>query len=230
MNAYFIFKGRNSDDMGIKIEEMPHIMKPKRRMEEVTIPGCHGTLFEDEGVYEDYELPFVCGMRGKERIEAVVEWLDGSGDLIVSTQPNRVYHATIQNAIPISDVVYLYNSFMIRFRVQPRKRSVNAENDKLTLTKGQTFWGKGQILANPTMTVYGEGDITLLINGVEYVLQGVADFITVNSEIAEVYKNKENQNNCLKGTDFPAFQTGENRISWTGNVEKIEIEPNWRWL
>ena len=29
---------------------------------------------------------------------------------------------------------------------------------------------------------------------------------------------------------FPRLEVGNNEISWTGNVEKIEIEPRWRWL
>ncbi|QDY17535.1 phage tail protein [Clostridium botulinum] len=28
--------------------------------------------------------------------------------------------------------------------------------------------------------------------------------------------------------EFPIFQVGENKISWTGNVSKIEITPRWR--
>lgn len=36
-------------------------------------------------------------------------------------------------------------------------------------------------------------------------------------------------NNKMSG-EFPVLELGENNISWVGNVSKLEIQPNWRWL
>ncbi|HBM4662757.1 TPA: phage tail protein, partial [Listeria innocua] len=30
--------------------------------------------------------------------------------------------------------------------------------------------------------------------------------------------------------DFPVLKTGENYFDWIGNVEKIEINPHWRYV
>ena len=54
--------------------------------------------------------------------------------------------------------------------------------------------------------------------------------VLIYTEMMEVYKDDENKNNSFTADDFPVFEVGENTISWTGNVERIEIQPNWRWL
>lgn len=215
------------------ISEMPDIVKPKRKESEVIIPGRNGDLTINEGCYEGYTLSIACGKRGTERLGEIVAWLDGSGDLTISTEPDKVYRAKISNAIAISDVVYLYNSFLVQFKVFPFKYSVNAVRshaDDLVLTSPCAIYNKGSVYSEPTITVYGAGDVTLVVNGISYGLDAVEDYITIDCEMMEVYKGNENKNNHFLAMDFPRFEVGENQISWTGAVQKVCIEPKWRWL
>ncbi len=216
--------------MGILISAMPDIVKPGRREEEITIPGRNGVLTIDEGTYEAYTLSVECGARGTEQVGEIAAWLDGSGDLIFSTEPDRVYKAKISNAISISDVIYLYNSFLVQFKVFPFKYSVNNFGDNFTITTPTFIKNRGAVYSQPTMTIYGVGDITLIINGINYGLVSVEESITIDSEMMEVYRGTVNANNKFSAMDFPRFEVGENSISWTGNVTKIEVEPKWRWL
>ena len=233
MDGYFIFKGINSKDMGVLISAMPDMVKPQRRESEIVIPGRNGNLTVDDGAYESYTLTIECSTRGTEKLSQIAAWLDGGGDLILSTEPDKIYKARIGNAIAISDVIYLYNSFLVQFKVFPFKYSVNAirsHADDLILTAPTSIKNKGTVYAEPTITVYGTGDITLIINGVDYGLTGVDGSITIDSEMMEVYKGATNANNKFSTMDFPRFEVGSNTISWTGNVTKVEIEPKWRWL
>ncbi|WP_352401233.1 distal tail protein Dit [Anaerotignum sp.] len=228
-----MFKGKNSKDYGILISAMPDMVKPKRRGDEVTIPGRNGVLTTDEGCYEGYTLSVECGKRGTEQLGDIVTWLDGSGDLILSTEPDKLYRARISNAIAISDVIYLYNSFLVQFQVFPFKYSVNAirsHADDLTLTAPTSIKNKGTVYAQPTITVYGSGNITLTINDRSFVLLSIDKSITIDSERMEVYKGAVNANNKYAAMDFPRFEVGMNTIRWMGRVEKVEIVPNWRFL
>ena len=212
---------------------MPDMVKPKRRGDEVTIPGRNGVLTIDEGCYEGYTLSVECGKRGTEKLGDIVTWLDGSGDLILSTEPDKVYRARISNAISIADVIYLYNSFLVQFKVFPFKYSVNAirsHADDLTLTAPTSIKNKGTVYAEPTITVYGSGNITLTINDRSFVLLSIDKSITIDSERMEVYKGAVNANNKYAAMDFPRFEVGMNTIRWMGRVEKVEIVPNWRFL
>ncbi|NCC14909.1 MAG: phage tail protein [Clostridia bacterium] len=216
--------------MGILIAAMPDIVKPQRREEEITIPGRNGVLTIDEGCYEGYTLSIECGMRGTEQLGEVAAWLDGSGDLILSTEPDKVYRARISNAISISDVIYLYNSFLVQLKVFPFKHSVDHADEEMSLTTGTTIYNQGTIYSEPTITIYGTGDVTLKINDMNYSLTGIDGYVTINSELQEVYKDTVNKNNSFLAMEFPRFEVKENSISWAGNVTKVGIEPKWRWL
>ena len=228
--GWFRFKGRDSRDFGILIASVPERTRPEKRVEHITIPGRSGTLTQDDEAYEPYTISLECSTRGSKYLDEIVAWLNGAGELILSTEPDKVYQASIYNKISILDVIYLYNSFLLQFRVHPFKGSANAFGDSMELTRAGNIFNKGTIYSQPLITVYGSGNITLTLNGTNFPLYDVDGSISIDSEMMEVFKNKENQNSKYGGADFPRFEVGENRISWSGNVTKIEIEPRWRWL
>lgn len=228
--GWFKFKGKDSRDFGILISSALQQTKPERRVEHITIPGRNGELTQDEDTYEPYTISMQCSTRGSDRLDEIVTWLNGAGELILATEPDKVYKASIYNKIAISDVIYLYNSFLIQFRVHPFKYSVNAYGDTLELTTATKVRNSGSIYSEPIITVYGSGDITLNINDKNYPLYDVDGSITIDSEMMEVFKGNTNQNSKYGAVEFPRLEVGENNISWTGNVEKVEIHPKWRWL
>ena len=228
--GWFKFKGKDSRDFGVLIYGAPQRTKPERRVERITIPGRNGELTQDEDTYEPYTISMQCSTRGSERLDEIVTWLNGTGELILATDPDKVYKASIYNKIAISDVIYLYNSFLVQFRVHPFKYSVKAFGDTKELTTPTKIKSRGTVYSEPIITVYGSGDITLTINEKNFPLYGVDGSITIDSEMMEVFKGNTNQNSKYGAVEFPRLEVGENEISWTGNVEKVEIHPKWRWL
>ena len=228
--GWFSFKGKDSRDFGILISAAPEKVRAERRVEQITIPGRNGELTVDEGTYAPYVISVECSTRGSDRLDEIVAWLDGAGELILCTEPDKVFLASIYNKISVADMIYLYNSFLLQFRVQPFKYSVNAISDTLDLTAPTTIRNSGTVYSEPLITVYGSGDITLTVNGTGFPLYGVNESITIDSEMMEVFKGNANQNSKYGGVEFPRFEVGKNEISWTGNVQKVRIEPRWRWL
>ena len=49
------------------------------------------------------------------------------------------------------------------------------------------------------------------------------------SVVQEAYQGETLLNEKMDG-DFPVLKPGNNMISWTGDVEKVVIQPNWRFL
>ena len=141
-----------------------------------------------------------------------------------------MYKVMIANKISIAQMMRTFQKFIVTMDTQPFKYSVNAFGDGLELTKATTVFNSGTVYSQPIITVYGGGDITLYINGVDFPLYGVEESITIDSEMMEVFKGTKNQNSKYGGDDFPKLEVGENTVSWTGNVEKVVIEPKWRWL
>lgn len=228
--GWFRFKETDSREYGILISSVPERVRPERRVKEIEIPGRSGNLTQDEETYDAYVISMECSTRGSDRMDEIITWLNGAGDLTLSTEPDKVYQASIYNKISIADQIYLYNSFLLQFKVQPFKYNINPFADELTLTAQTIIRNGGTVYSEPIITVYGSGDITLSINGVDFPLYGVSEYITIDSEMMEVFKGTANQNSKYGGETFPRLEVGENTISWTGNVSRVEIQPKWRWL
>ena len=228
--AWFKFKGIDSRQMGVIVTKMPATVRPKRRVENIKIPGRNGSLHTDEGTYESYDRTMECALKRREKLDEVAAWLVGSGEMIFSTEPDKVYQVMISNQVSISQMMRMFQKFMVTMDTQPFKYSVNAFNDAQELTVPTKIKSRGTIYSEPIITVYGSGAITLTINEKDFPLYSVDGSITIDSEMMEVFKGNTNQNSKYGAVEFPRLEVGENEISWTGNVEKVEIHPKWRWL
>lgn len=148
-------------------------------------------------------------------------------DLIFSDNLDRKYKARVNNQIEFSRIIRSLKRFAVEFEVQPFM--YKAAPSLLTLTEPTSILNIGTFESEPIITIYGQGDITLTINNLNLILNGIDGKITLNSEILNAYKDTLSLNNKMSG-DFPVFSVGENTISWTGSVTKLEIKPNWRWI
>lgn len=233
MDVYFSFKGKTNDEMGVLIAEYANYQHPQKRINKIEVEGRDGVLYEDLNSYENYSLTFSCAVDNVNNSvdkNEILKWLSGEGDLILSIEPTKVYKAKIINAIPLSSVIWLFNDFTVTFEVEPFKNNCNSVSDIVEITKPVKLYNKGDVKSLPIIDIYGTGEITVTINDVDYTVQNVQGYVTINSEIQETYKDKTNKNNNALFLEYPILNVGENSISFTGNVEKIVINPNWRWL
>ncbi len=228
--AWFKFNGIDSRRMGIRVTKMPETIRAERRMESITIPGRSGSLHQDGEAYESYTRTMECAIIRRERLDEIAAWLVGSGEMIFSTEPDKVYRVMISNKISIAQMMRTFQRFMVSMDTQPFKYNVTALDDTRILTAPTKLFNSGTVFSEPTITVYGTGDITLTINGEDFPLTGIDGSITIDSERMEAFKDAESQNSKYGGLTFPRLEVGENDVNWTGNVEKIVIIPNWRWL
>lgn len=231
---YFIFNGVDSRDMGVDVVAFPEITKPERNIETVNIQGRNNNVYIDYKTYNSYNISIECTInklsKNKQSIDKIISWLDGFGELITSQERDKIYSACIKDSIGISNVIWVFPKFIVTFEVQPFKKSVNYVNEELEITKQTIINNIGTVESSPVITVYGSGNISLNINEDTFPINNVQDYITINSEYLEVYKDNENQNNKYQNFDFPKFKLGKNIVSFTGDVQKIKIHPNWRWL
>ena len=227
---YFIYNGIDSRMMGVIVTAMPSTVRAAQRVESVKVPGRSGSLHETDGSYDNYTKTMECSIKNRQKIDDIAAWLTGSGEIIFSSEPDKVYRVTISNTISIAQMMRTFQKFQVSFDTYPFKYSVNRFDEALELEKPAVILGKGTVYSQPVITVYGSGAVALTINGADYPLGNVDDYVTINSEIEECYKGDLNRNNIFSADEFPRLEPGDNTISWTGNVEKIEIQPNWRWF
>lgn len=92
---------------------------------------------------------------------------------------------------------------------------------------------EGNTQSKPRITITGGGTINLSLNGLQiFVIElGNEEYITIDSAQMEAYKDGILKNRLVTG-DYNnlILNIGENTLSWTGDVSKVQIESYSRWI
>jgi phage-related protein len=78
--------------------------------------------------------------------------------------------------------------------------------------------------------VEGSGDIDLTIGEVTLGITELISSITIDVPQRLAYNDGINLTGSLAGDEWPTLPVGTTAISWTGNITRITITPNWRAL
>ena len=230
----FTFKNTSSTSFeGLCVTSLPPITKPSMRTEEIKIDGRDGSIFRDLG-YSTYKKTIDLVKIGDVDIEDLKSWLDGEGKLILSNESDKYYNAKVIDDIDYSRLI-LYDKDKITFLVQPYKYSTTETVETFNITNEEeiTITNNGNCNSKPQITIYGSGTINLSLNGVQlFVINlGEEEFVTIDIEKMETHKNGILKNRLITGNyDNFVLLPGDNTISFTGTVTKIEIENYSRWL
>lgn len=223
---YFILNNIISTDY-LTIETLPSIVRATKDIEKKEVLGRDGFLTHDHGSYRSTVKNVVCWIKNLDNLDLICSWLTGSGDVVFSNEPEKVYEFTIINQIDFSKIIREFHKFIITFECQPKKK--NIDNPLITLESAGTIFNSGTAISKPIIKVYGNGNIDLNINGNIINLTNVSEYVTLDSNLQDSFKGLDYKNYEMNGK-FPLLKTENNNISWTGTVDKVEITPNWRWL
>ena len=232
MTDYFIWNGVDCRTKGIHVSELPPITIPLERSKQTNVPGKPGSLTQLEGddVYDDMILTATCFIADPAQIPAIAAWLKGKGTVTFANRTGGHYNARIANQILFEKVLRgnPHCSFAVNFRCYPFWYQENVSDVTIT-TSGDTITNPGSVYSEPLITVYGSGNITLMIGTTIVELTNVSGSIVLDCALKEAYKGTTLMNDHMSG-DFPVLKPGLNAISWSGNVTRIVIKPNWRYL
>ena len=232
MTDYFIWNGVDCRTKGIHVSELPPITIPLERSKQTNVPGRPGSLTQLEGddVYDDMILTATCFIADPAQIPAIAAWLKGKGTVTFANRTGGHYNARIANQIPFEKVLRgnPHCSFAVNFRCYPFWYQENVSDVTIT-TSGDTITNPGSVYSEPLITVYGSGNITLMIGTTIVELTNVSSSIVLDCALKEAYKGTALMNDHMSG-DFPVLKPGLNGISWSGNVTSIVISPRWRYL
>ena len=246
MNDWFEWNGTRCTDYGTHVSEQPPMTIPKLRASQVTVPGKPGRLTVTEGglVYEDVTKTVNCFVADSSRVPDIATWLRGSGKVTFANRPGGFFHAHVSDLVTFEQLMrgrtalgfsvsFLCGPFWYEF---PHEETITEPGYYLTNEAAK-------IPAEPLITVYGTGEINLMVNNATVLLDGVEGNLTIDSEAGMVYTTDSLGRKSFAGDQvtledglWPAlFPNGDlNYINWTvGNnssVERVVVEPNWRWL
>lgn len=230
MNDWFEWNGVLCTEYGIHVSEQPPITFPAERSTFTNVPGRSGSLttLEGEDVYDDLLLTATCFIQNTERIDEIASYLKGAGTVTFANRQEGFYYGRIVNQIPFEKILRgnPHRSLSINFRCKPFFYLEDSPIYNLTRS-GQFITNPGAVYSEPVITIYGSGDITLMVGMTIVELTEVSGSITIDSPLMEAYRGNTSMNRCMSG-EFPMLVPGANAVSWTGNVSKVTIQPNWR--
>jgi phage-related protein len=233
MANFLTFNGISISTLtGLLICELPSISKPAMRTEITQIDGKDGDISDFLG-FETYEKSVQIGLFGNYDINQIAKYFTGSGQVIFSNETDKYYNAEITEQINFERLV-LFRKAEVVFRAQPYKYLLNEAAVGVVITEQTeiSVTNVGLEQSKPIITLTGDGIVEISINGLAQFQINIDDsYVTVDSMLEEAYKDNTQtlKNRQMTGV-FPVLQQGENIITWTGNLTKIEILPMSRWL
>ncbi|EOU2101073.1 hypothetical protein P6O24_11345 [Clostridium perfringens] len=230
-----IFNNKDSlKDLGIGVASLPSIPFSLEDIKEYKIQGRNGSLIRKYRTYQDrkivFDLVVINYSDSAKAYNTISRWLYEIKDNKLFYDKEDVYFKVKNISIDGLQKQAFYGEglFKVTFIVEPflyYKENQEIEITSNTKIVSPEFAYDGV----PEITILGTGDITLLINNKKVLLEKVENSITINSQLMECYKDKENLNYRMYG-EFPILNNGENTIDISGNIEKIIIKSNWRCL
>ena len=232
---YFIFKNTNSSSKtGLIVTSLPPVTKPPKRTETIDIEGRDGDIVIEHG-YEAYDKKIEIGLTRGYNIDDIISWLDGSGDLIMSNESDKVYKARIIKQIDFERLL-VFKTASVTFHVQPYKYKYDEDDVSATSSqissKSMTVTNRGNVSSKPLIRLTGSGTVTFKLNGADlftYTFPSEDSYVDIDSEEQDAYVSSTLKNRNMNGS-FPVLNVGSNTISWTGTLTTVKVTPRSRWL
>lgn len=231
LDEYFVFDGVNSHDVGLKLQSFMTFSSPTPIVETVSVRGRNGNLHFYNGSFENIQGNASCFALQEsvgQAIDQIKRWTVRSAGykrLEASSEPNSYRMARVSSGPETELRVRLLAPFTLTFDCMPQKFLKSGENT-ITMTGSGVLYNDG-FDALPLITVYGSGASTLNVSGTTVQIKSINGSLTLDSETQNAYKGTQNKNSTISAPKFPILYSGDNEISWTGGITKIEITPRW---
>ena len=236
MRNYIELNGQSSNEIiGLLIQQLPPISKPKMRTQVDEIDGRAGDIVTKLG-FSAYDKTVEIGLYSNFDIDDVITYFNGSGKVVFSNEPDKYYNYQILDQIDYERLIR-FRTAKVKFHVQPFKYSAvegvlkftSFTNDEIAVINN------GNYISKPIITITGSGTINLSLNGNQIFVIDMGDNeqIVIDTNLMEAY-NPTNQvllNRSVTGNyDNFSLNVGKNLISWSGTISEIDIENYSRWI
>lgn len=200
-----------------------------RFSEQLKLYGTNGSYNQVDGAYENYERTIRIFFERFFDLATLVEKIKAVGNqLEFSYQSDSLFYADLLDTEIIPKGMYGWE-LSVKLDMQPFRYQKSVE--PMVLTASGTINNPGTIYSEPIIDIEGDGDVSLTIGRKTM-------YLTVNTKATiDCRQGKQNiynatgavQNTLRKRGGFLEIPTGKVGISFTGNVRKITIRPNWRY-
>lgn len=223
-----LFDGVSIKTIGLSLTERPEIPTAEQEVEYIEVEGRDSSLvrkLDFKDVTQPFTFSFLDKTNVRQKVREIRAWLSDKERLSFSDDPGiflLIKHIVIDSTI---NDINVYGLMTINITFDPFEY---IDVDLITMTAADSLNNPGTYFADPVITVYGTGNLSITVNGQRTELKSVSGHITLDCDLQETHKNGSSLNSFMVGK-FPRFEVGQNTISWTGTVTQVEIEPRWRY-
>lgn len=227
---YMIINGFNTSTIPhCVVTDFGEIEAAKPHAESVDVYGLNGSYRVLDGSYESYERTISFYVPKLVDISTIVDKFQPKENVIeFSYQLGSYFYADFSGATYNRNGMHAWK-IDVKLIMQPFRYQKDVAPVVLTATG--TINNPGTIYSEPTIEVEGDGDISLTI-GRKTMYLAIKTKATIDCR-----QGKQNiynatgavQNTLRKRGGFLEIPTGKVGVSFTGNVRKITIRPNWRY-
>lgn len=192
---HLTYDGVDSSSFGVFISGDGVFDAPARRGEMISIPGRNGSLFMDEGVFENItvEYPAFIGTGYealfRQKLGNLRSWMTSRGNykrLTDTYHPDEFRLGVYRDGLEVDpEVITRSGEFKLKFDCKPQRYLVSGE-DPIVLTSGALITNPTLFYAKPLLKVIGNG--TVRIEPYEFIVSGNDGEIWIDSEIMESYR------------------------------------------
>lgn len=227
-----IFNNKSSADCRIQVAHPPGYAYPERDYTITHIPGRNGDIIQDNGCYKNVERTYEVSFDAPNEdfatyANSVSAWLHsttGYARLEDSYEPDYYRMAVYQESNIFENLYNQAGTATIVFECKPQRFLKTGENT-ITINNSLTIMNPTGFEAYPLFKVSGTSGV-LTINGDSITLSSIDEFVMLDCELQDAYKESVNKNSTISGT-FPVLKSGSNTISWTGDISSVTMKPRW---
>lgn len=191
---HLTFDGVDSSDFGVFISGEGAFDAPARRGEMISIPGRNGSLFMDEGVFENItvEYPAFIGTGYEElfrtKLGDLRSALSSRGNykrLTDTYHPDEFRLGIFREGLEVDPQhITRAGGFTMKFDCKPQRFLVSGEDPVMFTAKG-TIVNPTLFESSPLIRVTGNG--TVAIGDYRFTVSNTHETITIDSDLMEVY-------------------------------------------
>lgn len=238
MRNGFKFGDKATWDFDMYVERFPAQNGATRKMQTVEVPGRNGALHFLQDAFSNYTQPYECYFHGSlptpEQAHAVKAWLLSSGAyrrLEDVYDPGHFRLASFTGPLNIDNILNKYGRCTVSFDCDPRSFLKSGERAVVFTSAGKMF-NSTKFTALPIIKVYGTAAGTVTVGTATVTINEITESVILDCENQNAYSQTgegapENKNSSIKAIPFPTLAPGENVISFSGGITKIEIIPRW---
>lgn len=227
---YMIINGFNTSTIpNCYVVDFGEVSGAEPRGEVASLHGVNGSYRILDGSYNSYERTFKFYIKKLTDISVIVDKFQSNDNILeFSYHPESVFYANFLTATYKPNGNHAWE-LTIKLTMQPFRYLKDVA--PIVLTSAGTIDNIGTVYSEPVLEIEGDGDVSITIGNKTMYLS------LKNKATVDCRQGRQNiynatgaiQNTLRKRGSFFEIPVGRSGVTFTGNVRKLTIRPNWRY-